>query len=316
MTVLENTWTTALGALAYEVSGDATYLTQHARSFLTFPRKMYHAKGDPYDWYGIGPGPLGEGWGLYLAWGRFLRALQDAKITELKLTGTVEGNYLVTPSRYDYAPTPASLTVYGLKSKDGPFTVTYRASSLGGDLHRGQVQVFSPSGKKVMQFEAPPVGGPSSWTEQKEAPADGETGLYRFELRLHAANVRSPVFSLPHEAALAPKGREILTSGCFAVLRPTDETAAVDLTITSPATAGRAANVRLEDGAGATLIEASLFAARDKPTAAITLDPAKHPLPWKLDVVGHVNIKWDGKSDRLFMATSDESLKAVMAALK
>ena len=37
---------------------------------------------------------------------------------------------------------------------------------------------------------------------------------------------------------------------------------------------------------------------------------------WKIDVFGQATITWKGESDKLFLAPSDESLKAIISALK
>ena len=67
MLQMGNTWNLPLAALAYDLSGDVTYLTAHLPRLEQFPKLMYRAAGDPYDWYGIGPGPLGSDWS-YMSW--------------------------------------------------------------------------------------------------------------------------------------------------------------------------------------------------------------------------------------------------------
>jgi hypothetical protein len=197
MTGMENCWTTALGALAHELSGDKSYLTAHLERAADFPKKFYRAPGDPYDWYGVGPGPIGDNWGVYMCWGNFPHALKKANITTLDPEKVTRFAYLVGGN--------PSLTVYALEKNDQPVTLTFKASSLGGDLYPCQVAFYSPAGKELTRFKVPPVGGPSSWTEKKEIPADGETGLYRFEMSTHEANVSAPVTDLPFEATVVPR---------------------------------------------------------------------------------------------------------------
>lgn len=305
---MENCWTTALGALAYELSGDQSYLTQHFERAGDFQRMFYRAPGDPYDWYGAGPGPIGDGWGAYLSWGYFLQALQQARITSLTPEKITRFSYLVGGK--------PSLTVYALENKDRPIQFTFKASSLGGDLHQCDCRFLSPSGKELANFRVPPRGGPSSWTEKKELAADGETGLYRFELNTYEANVSAPVTDLPFEAMSIPKDLPLETRGVCGFLRPTDETKTVELTIHSGGRrkANRACNLVITDATGKVLLQDSLFAARGRKSAAITLDPATHKLPWKIDVYGQSSVIWNGESEQLFLGPSDEAVRAIIAA--
>jgi hypothetical protein len=309
MTDLENTWTTALGALAYELPGDKSYLTAHLERAAGFPRKFYRTPGDVYDWYGIGPGPIGDNWGVYMCWGNFLHALKRANITRHTPEKITRFAYLVGGS--------PSLTVYALEKKDQPVALTFKASSLGGDLHPCEVAFYSPAGKELTRFKVPPVGGPSPWTEKKEIPADGETGLYRFEMNTHEANVSAPVTDLPFEATVVPRDLQLETRGVYGFLRPSDETKPLELTITSGGHRGayQACNLVLTDAGGKVLLQDSLFAPRNKKSASYTLDPKQHRLPWKLDVYGQATIQWKGESEKLFLGPSDEAVKAIISAL-
>jgi hypothetical protein len=305
----DNTWTTALGALAYELSGDKSYLTQHFEKVTEFPRLFFHAPGDAYDWYGVGPGPIGDCWGAYICWGNLLYALQEAKITD------------VTPekiTRYGYVVGgKPSLTVYALEKKDQPITLTFKASSLGGDLAPCSVTFQSPSGKELVKFVVPPVGGPSMWTETKNLPTDGETGLYRFELNVAQASVTAPITDLPFEAMSLPKNAGLITTGVFGYLRPSDETKPVAITVTSYASDySQPCNYKVSDAEGHVVAQGSLMYPRGTPAATFTLDPTRHKLPWKLDTIGHSTIQWKGEGEKLFLGPSDEAVKAIIAALK
>lgn len=308
MTSIGDTWTTALGALAYQVSGDKTYLTQHFDGVANFPRGFYRNPGDLYDWMGKGPGPLGDRWGAYLCWGQFLHALHQAGITAVKGDPGAHFTYIV-------GGTP-SLSVYALKSKDQPFTFTFAAQSLGGDLHRQDVTLTAPSGKEVAEFKVPPKGGPSSWVEKREIPADGETGLYRMELNTYESTVRAPVTSLALEAMVMPKDMAMRTSGAQGWLRPSED---VPITITVGPGIGSSVDypndVILRDGDGKVLATTSQLGSRNPPPLVFTFDPQKHKLPWQLDIVGPTSIKWTGNAKKLLWGPSDAALKAVQAAL-
>ncbi len=118
-----NSWLTGLASLAYGISGDATYLTPHFEAIMNFPKKTYHAPGDAYDWYGVGPGPIGDNMGMYLCWGNFLYALHRRRSPTSRRRRS-RGCRILS------AATPAWV-VYALEPKDRPFKLTFTASSLG-----------------------------------------------------------------------------------------------------------------------------------------------------------------------------------------
>lgn len=304
-----DTWTTALSALAYELSGDKTYLTQHNERVHDYPRQFYRRPGDPYDWYGQGPGPLGSRWGAYFCWGHLRYAYQKAGITDVTPAKVTRFSYLVGGR--------PSLTVLAMEKKDAPFTLTFSATSLGGDLHRCQCRLASPSGKALAEFTVPPRGGPSTWTEEKQVPADGEAGVHRFEMSTHEASVRAPLSSLPFEAELVPKATPLATRGMYGLLRPAQE-GAITLTFTSGkrgSGVGRACNIRVSDATGKLLLSDSLFLERGRAEAGLTLDPARHPLPWQVDVIGMVTLQWSGAPRMLLLGPTDEALRAIIDAL-
>jgi len=70
------------------------------------------------------------------------------------------------------------------------------------------------------------------------------------------------------------------------------------------------------DADGKVLVKDSLFAPRNRKSITFILDPKQHKLPWKIDVFGPTTIRWKGESDQLFLGPSDQSLKAIIAALK
>lgn len=304
-THLSDTWTTGLSALAYELSGDKSYLTQHFDLLASYPRRFYRKAGDAYDMYGDGPGPIGDRWGTYFCWGNILYAFQQAGITATPPNPGARFAYIVGGS--------PSLLVYALETKDQPFKFIFDAASLGGDLHPLAVSFYSPSSKELFKFKA---GGPSHLTEARELPADGETGLYKFELNVHEAAVRAPLTNLPGEAMVVPKATQIFTSGAEGWVRPTENNP-VTFTISS---AGKGAasspcNVLLSAADGKVLASASMFGPRHTPPLVFTFDPQIHKLPWKIDIVGPASLQWTGDSSRLLWGQSGETIKAILAAL-
>jgi len=311
---LFDTWTTGLSALAYDLSGDKTYLTQHFERVTDFPKLSFHAPGDPYDWYGVGPGPLGDSWGAYFCWGNLLQAFRKANITDVTPQKSTRFAYVAGTYRIGGPP---SLTVYALEKNDRPFKLAFTIRSLGGNLHPQDVAFYSPSGKELVNLTSPNDGS-SRWTVTRDIAADGETGLYRFQLNSYEANVFAPVTDLPTEAMMIAKDVSLKTLGVVGYLRPSDESQPVQFTIESGGRVSNrnACNFIITDADGKLMANASLFEPRNTPPVTVTLDAKQHKLPWKLDVFGPATIRWTGKSEKLMFGPTDEALKTIIGKIQ
>ncbi len=299
---LGDTWTTALGALAYDLSGDTSYLTQHLGRVNDFPQMFFRAPGDPYDWYGVGPGPLGSRWGAYLCWGHLLYGLQKAGITAP----------IPEPPPGAYPWTPPKLIVAALKPADREFQVRLKASSFGGDLHAMQYRVFAPSGKQVLAHDFK-GGGPSSMDVTLPVPADGETGLYRIEVSTYMANVWRPMTDLPAEAALIPNDRRLATNRLASFVMPVGwdgGPVAVELDSNSDR---YPCNAAVMDAQGREFCRASLMRPRTPKPVAAEAPPAAWPI--RIEAHGPTGVKLSGKCDFFLMADSPETLKTIAGAL-
>lgn len=310
-----DTWTTGLGALAHELSGDRSYLTQHFEPLTDFPKQPFRATGDPYDWYGVGPGPLGDCWGAFFCWGNFLQALRKANITDLTPQRSSRFACLVGGSR---AGGPPSLAVVAFEPKDRPFKLSFQIKSLGGGpLVEQYVAFLSPSGKELVNLTSPKERT-ATWTETRDIPPDGESGLYQFRLTTSEARMFAPVTDLPTEAMMIKKDALLNTVGLVGYLHPTDESQPVQLTIASGGQTSHryACNVTITDAAGKEVAKASLFKPRNTPAVTLTLDPRQHKLPWKLDVYGPATIRWNGASENLMFSASEEALRTILSVMK
>lgn len=297
MTTIENTWTIALAALAYDLSGDKTYLTQHLGAVDSFPQRYFHSPGDLYDWYGVGPGPLGSSW-AYDQWGFLLRALHGAGITT-----TAQDN---PPGAYPW--TPPKLVVLALKTADKPFTFRARASSFGGDLHPTDWAMFAPSGKRVVSYQFK-GGGPSAIDQAIPVPADGETGLYRIEISTHEANVSRPLTDLPAEVALIPNDRRLASKRLGNYVMPVGGANEPVTVVVDSNSDWTPCNYVIEDAAGKRIGQGSLFRPRAQKSVTLTIDPQRHAWPIKIDTYGFTGVKLAGKCDGFIMADNPETLK-------
>lgn len=308
--VIKDTWIVALSALAYQQSGDKAFLTQHFDRLLEMPRHMYHppeSESDPYDWYGWGPGPLGSRW-FWFGWPYFLRQLHAAGIDRITQQQQPEGGYPFTASRFNSPTTPPSLTVLALEDRDRPFSLSFTASSLGGDLHACSIHVYSPSGKEALVVENISGSGRSSATVSEPIGSDGEHGLYRIEMRGYEANIAGPVTDLPHEATVAAKGRSYRSRRVYAWVQPVNPAdAAVTLTIASASDYGPC-NYIVRNAAGDVVAEGSLFRPRPHQSDTITLDPAAGEGPWLIDIVGLNAVSFDGAFESILFAPNRQSL--------
>lgn len=310
---LGDTWIVALSALAYQISGDRAYLTQHFDRLLEMPRSFYRESGDPYDWYGWGPGPIGSRW-FWMGWGYYLKQLQASGIEKIVRQNDPRGAFPFTGARYNTLDGPPSLAVHALEEKDGPFRIDFTASSLGGDLHAISLVVVAPSGKRIHhnpQF-AP---GASSKHLDEAFPADGETGLYRIEFRAHEANVYGPITNLPAEAAMAARGVAYRTSRTYAYVWPKPAAETVQITIASASDQTPCSYI-VSDRDGGTVADGTLFRPRPKSAVQVLLDPARHPLPWLIDTLGLTSVQFDGEFESILWSPSKDGLAKISSVLK
>ncbi|HTU25727.1 MAG TPA: hypothetical protein VMF30_10035, partial [Pirellulales bacterium] len=295
-----DTWTLPLAALAFDLSGDASYLTQHLARLDQFPRLFYRAKSDPYDWYGVGPGPLGSEW-AYMSWPTYAATLPKAAITSLEPPpDEVVGQVPLALVEGTDLKSPPSALLLALKTKDGPFDLKIDASSLGGDLAATNVRVTSPGGKLIREIAIPRSGGGYHNTEA--LAADGETGMYLIEFRCREAAIKLPITNLDAEAILWPKDRRVTGRSLVGELLLAESKSAIELKIESTSDL-TPLNYRIAAADGKVVAEGSLFKAREKPVARVTLDPDRHPLPWRLEVVGLSALSWRGQGTIIWAET-------------
>ena len=302
----ESTWTLALCGEAYELTGDKKFLEKHLPLVRDWPRGFHREEGSPYDWFGRGEGPLGGNYG-YLSWGYFLKILQEAKLTTLPTSMPPRGNYPGAPERFNHFNLPDSVTVLALKEKDIPFTV-----KLGFVGDACSVLLKSPAGKEQLKIDRTDLKGQD---QPVTIPADGETGLYRLEFRAHRAWPTIPQTDLPVEAALIRSGRPYFGFNTLAWLMPLEQSP-VTLKFTSEKQGFHSIqNVRVEDAKGQVLLQKGLFHELKRMETSVTLDPARNPAPWKLDIMGTVQITFAEPERGFLMGANVESMKRIAQEL-
>jgi hypothetical protein len=66
---------------------------------------------------------------------------------------------------------------------------------------------------------------------------------------------------------------------------------------------------------GKVVAAGSLFKSRDQTDARIMLDPVRHPLPWRIEVVGLAELSWRGQGTIIWGQTPD-GLRRMLSGLE
>jgi len=319
----ESTWAIALAAEAYEISGDKEYLTMHFADAKDWARGFYREDGHPYDWYGKGPGPLGDHYG-YLSWGYYLEALKEAGIDQIDPDGHPENVSMDAnaPEKSQYPMDSArnASTILALQTEDRPFEVRMKGvGRFGADLHNWKSTVTSPKGNllhdKVLPEPTAKVGVRGRHEEMLSVPAGGEAGFYVVKLEKADGALTAPVTTLPYEAVVVAKGSEYFADKLLCYLMPSGTNAKVELSFrTPPATiASDPIAIRVKDANGKVLLDETLFV-HFRNRTSVSIDPAEAPPPWKVDAVGGVFFKWQGDAPSLLLSMKKESFVPIFEA--
>jgi hypothetical protein len=274
-----NTWNLALSALAYEVSGDKTYLTQQLQSIKMFPRELYRCPGDPYDNYGMGPGPLGMNWGE-MGVGSYMRAVKQAGISTFP-TDLAEpaGQYPVALGRKAYSE------FWGLSKAGGEIKINASAAGIEGDAHKGEMVVTGADGQVLARSPEGQANRIVMTADVKVAPGSLVNVAYQ-----GYGGISSGVKGFDAQAGLLASGRGYGMARAYFYMAPLQGKPEVaTLKFDSPPVDGNdraKLSVIVTDGAGAVVLDASLHNLFQSKTASIALDPAKNPLPWRVDTIG------------------------------
>lgn len=128
----------AAWAKAYEVSSDTSYLTLALHRFANLKNYIADLPANPYDGFGLGPGPLGDGHIPWM-WTIFSKQLEKAGITSLPDPTTASdhwGAYPTTSSSI-WGDDARNTIIYVYKSTANiPWTFNIRSySPVVGDIH-------------------------------------------------------------------------------------------------------------------------------------------------------------------------------------
>jgi hypothetical protein len=293
---LSGAWPLALSALAYQISSDPTYLSAHAARVRELPRRIFRSPGDPYEAYGLPPGFLGDDFG-YLSFGYYRAAIEKARIPELDRSSNLhsEGKLPLVPSRTEFTA-PAGLVVLAHERNDRPFTVAVHARSIVGDRHSFSIRVLSPSGRVLFEKAVP--SSSRGYDESFAIAADGEAGVDRIEIRGQELSLSGPLTDLGDEALDLPKDARNRSDRILGSLRAQDERAPITLSIASDSDE-TPASVHISDAMGRPMLDSSLFRPRPRAEVKLEVNPAEHPYPLAVDIVGRAALTWGGSAPRV-----------------
>lgn len=312
-------WPLELAAKNYELTGKNDVFAPALLRAQMWPRTFFHAPdpkeaGHQWDWFGNGPGPLGDDY-AYMSWGIFAKALRDAGIQKIPTTEQPRGGYPFTPERWNHPDLPASIIIYALEPKDQELEVRFGLDSLGGSLGATSSTLIDPAGKPVLAIAR--IGTEPDKNVPLKVAADGQSGLYRLEFRGHEAFLPMPQTNLPHEAALLNVNKAYRGLGMRTYIQPSDGKAAYDLIIRSESPR-EPTNFFIRDATGKTIAKANLFS----PLAGYTektvrLDPTQHPVPWLIDIIGKNSMTFNSETTTPVLASAaSQNLKVIADALK
>jgi len=309
---VESTWTGALAAKAYDLTGDRKFLEYHFRRTRDWPRTFFKRPGYPYHWFGNGDGPLGGNY-IYMTWGNYLKRLQQAGykgVPPIDKNQPLVGAYPFSSSRYNYPMHEPSVLVYALAKNGEPVTVQMQLRSLGGSLHAVHAWLHDPKGNVVWEVKRVGTG------DDKNEPrtASGRPGLWRLEYHSHEARVPSPQTNLPHEAQVLNPDTRYRTSNMHAYIQPLKRGETVRLILTSQRD-NKPTNIRVYDADGNRLMENHLMRGRPgQKQMVVNLNPRTTPTPWRIDTIGMIGIQIE-KGGKLLLAADAESLQAIASAI-
>jgi hypothetical protein len=303
---LGGTWNLALSALAYEVSGDKSFLTQQLPSIQSFPRNLYRCPGDPYDNYGMGPGPLGMGWGE-MGVGSYMRALKHAGITGFPTEATMhpDAAYPVLIDRKKMGS-----EFWALSKTGGALAIESFARGVEGDAHNAEFVLKDADGKVLS----------SAPTRQANQV------VLKAEVNVPVGSAVSVAFAGYGGIGMATKGFDaqaglLMAGGVYGTSRtrflmePVGAARPTTLNFEAAGGAGggdrSVVSVIVKDANGNTLADASLHSVFQNKKTTVVLDPSKNPLPWTVDLVGATRFTVVSETPAWMIGASKTDLKVM-----
>lgn len=208
----EGSWSLALSASAYRITGDQKYLLRHGATLERVQRQLFRDANRDKRWegYGVAPGP-GRDRHAMLQWHRFRGALAQAKLNKLPVPEE-PGHYLCSRGRFDNSQDIASrgmrILIYAAQPATIPLEIEASHVS-GGDIQATSLTALSPGGKPLLNVARLLMSDgskklvykerASTWrvaVEQHPIQAD-ERGLYTVLFGSHEVGLFQPLSKLP-----------------------------------------------------------------------------------------------------------------------
>lgn len=301
-------WPIALSCKAISLGGEPELLTRFFDRARMFPLKYFRKEGHPYDWYGAGPGALGDGF-VYMTWGHFVQKARELGIDGIPDGVKEGGGYPFSSSGWNHRRSPPSTSVYVHEEKDGPLVINLGLRPMGGSLHAVSVHLIDPTGKETHYIERVGRGGDKN--DPITVAADGMTGLYRIDFRSHEAFVPMPQSNHDLEAVVMAPERTYIVSRMGAWFMPVDGSESVTLKVHAEGIS----NVLVKDANLRVIDQLSLFSDVGEGDADLRLDADRHPAPWFIEVVGKARIGFENVSERGVVVSDKRGNAEKLAAM-
>jgi len=309
-------------AFMYQRTGDVSYLQRNMEEIQDGALNEYHNPGDPLS--GFDEAFHATGLARYQTLPYWIAAARKAGIREIVPPGVATMVYPYSPVSFQAGPgTPSSVEVIAIDEDDKPFAI-HMEGLIGTDQHAMNVFAMSPDGKLIVERpysqETHKVRYIGENALHYDIPSDGQNGAYRVQVRSHMVIFKAPYTTLAMEGVRLQADRKyIIRRKVDAYVSTTDDRPfTLTLEGTTQYMGADAAYARIEDAAGNIVLETSVLAGSQRASDSVTIEPAKHPGPWRLVTVSGLGpmVSWSGEAKGLVMAPTAAGAARIAAFVR